>query len=521
MTQTISSLPAVFLQMKNADEFVDITLVFGKQRIACHKVILAGMCDYFRRMFQTSMLERGSQELVLNDISASTGVLLVDYLYSGNIVINQHNAQDLLAASEMLLLGALKKNVEDFLLSHTDSVNCISIINLARLYDLKKLLVDARNYLHEHVKEVIETEEMHLLQEADLIEALEANASHEENFLFIQKWMRSADGRTDRFDDLMQHVSLSQCSKDFVCRTVMEEKLMLSTRGMKFLQQFMQSYGSADPPKQPSLAVGNEIGEMWLCTDLNTPQWQPIQQPELQNKYYSACASPGGFVVSGGQSQNGIQHECYSYDAQNGHWNTLPPMPTARRWHSSIYHNHHLYVVAGCDRGDLNSVEALDMRSLQWNHLPPLPRKVRFAYLAIVSDNLFVLGGCYGDWVADVHEFDSTQQTWRQRSPMPEICVAGAAVSFNDHVYVVGGENRSCMRFNPRNNTWTSLQRPQFSHQYGPSLVLNGNIVVFGGFNPISIEEYSPRTDSWSTCTLKMPPKSVTRSWAFAARMDS
>ncbi|ELT90833.1 hypothetical protein CAPTEDRAFT_48075, partial [Capitella teleta] len=187
------------------------------------------------------------------------------------------------------------------------------------------------------------------------------------------------------------------------------------------------------------------------------------------------------------------------YDAQNGQWNTLPPMPTARREHSLIYHNHHLYVVGGYDGRCLNSVEALDMRNLQWNHLPPLPRKVRFAYLAIVSDNLFVLGGCCGlNWVADVHEFDSTQQTWRQRSPMPEICAGGAAVSFNDHVYAVGGRERSCMRFNPRNNTWTSLRLPRFKHIDGPSLVLNGNIVVFGGFNDDSIEEYSPLTDSWS-----------------------
>ncbi|ELT90838.1 hypothetical protein CAPTEDRAFT_82105, partial [Capitella teleta] len=215
-----------------------------------------------------------------------------------------------------------------------------------------------------------------------------------------------------------------------------------------------------------------------------TPQWQPIQQPPFQIKLYSACASPGGFVVSGGRSQNICQRECYSYAAQNGQWNTLPPMPTARREHSSIYHNHHLYVVGGCNRSELNSVEALDMRNLQWNHLPPLPREVCLAYLAIVSDNLFVLGGYCGlNRVADVHEFDLTQQTWRQRSPMPEICVAGAAVSFNDHVYVVGGRERSCMRFNPRNNTWTSLRRPRFIHTYGPSLVLNGNIVVFGGSN--------------------------------------
>ncbi|ELU13099.1 hypothetical protein CAPTEDRAFT_105107 [Capitella teleta] len=207
----------------------------------------------------------------------------------------------------------------------------------------------------------------------------------------------------------------------------------------------------------------------------------------------------------------------------HGQWNTLPPMPTARRWHSSIYHNHNLYVVGGYDGRCLNSVEALDMRNLQWNHLPPLPREVRFAHLAIVSDNLFVLGGFFGGfcgcWVADVHEFDSTQQTWRQRSPMPEICGGGAAVSFDDHVYVVGGEDSSCMRFNPRNNTWTSLQRSQFSHTYGPSLVLNGNIVVFGGQFNDSIEEYSPLTDSWSTWTLKMPKKSP--EWTFAVIMDS
>ncbi|ELU05892.1 hypothetical protein CAPTEDRAFT_208232 [Capitella teleta] len=299
----------------------------------------------------------------------------------------------------------------------------------------------------------------------------------------------------------------------------MAEKLMHNTRGMTLIQEFMESYGSADPPKQPSLAVGNIDGEMWLCTDLNTTQWQPIQQPPFQIKYYSACASPGGFVVSGGQSQNGIQRECYSYAAQNGNWNTLSPMPTARRSHSSIYHNHNLYVVGGYYGSELKSVDALDMRNLQWNHLPPLPREVSNAYLAIVSDNLFVLGGCCDEWVADVHEFDSTQQTWRQRSPMPERCVGGAAVSFNDHVYIVGGWYRSCMRFNPRNNTWTSLQRPQFIHLYGPSLVLNGNIVVFGGLNNDSIEEYSPLMDSWSTWTLKMPHKSQDR--AFAVRMDS
>ncbi|ELT90682.1 hypothetical protein CAPTEDRAFT_97326 [Capitella teleta] len=517
MTQAISSLPAAFLQMREAEEFVDITLVFGSQRIACHKVVLAGMCDFFRRMFLTDMLERGSQEIAMKGISASIGLSLVDYMYTGHIGITTQNAQDLLLASEMLLIDNLKQAVEQFLNSHTESTNCVSIINLARIYNMKTLQVDALRYLQEHASDVIDAGEMHLLQEEDLIEVLEANYSQHENFRFIQKWIRSADERIDRFDHLMQHVSLSQCSKDFVCSTIMEEELMLSTQGMKHIQQFLQSYGSADPPEQQSLIVGNMTGDIWLNRNIHIHQWQPIQKPPFQTQNYSACARPGGFVVSGGRSQEHIsQRECYSYDAQNGQWSTLSPMSTARRHHSLLYHNHHLYTVGGFDGNHLNSVEALDLRSLHWNQLPPLPLSVASSYLVIVSGNLFVLGGYNGVWLTDVHEFDSKQPAWRHRPPMPEICVRGAAVSSNDHVYVVGGEDRSCMRFNPRNNVWTFLQRPQLNHGYGPSLMWKGNILVFGGHSCESIEEYSPLTDSWSTWTLKTPKEGI----GFVARMN-
>ncbi|ELU00921.1 hypothetical protein CAPTEDRAFT_73209, partial [Capitella teleta] len=94
-------------------------------------------------------------------------------------------------------------------------------------------------------------------------------------------------------------------------------------------------------------------------------------------------------------------------------WNTLPPMPTARRKHSSIYQNHHLYVVGGWDGSHLNSVEALDMRNLQWNHLPPLPRNVSGTHLAIVSDYLFVLGGFFGAFHDDsIEDYSPLTDSW-------------------------------------------------------------------------------------------------------------
>ncbi|ELT95702.1 hypothetical protein CAPTEDRAFT_110519 [Capitella teleta] len=500
MTQTTSHLPAAFLQMREAEEFTDVTLVFGMQRLQCHRVILAGMCEYFSRLFLVDMVESGAQEVSIDAISPNTGKLLVDYLYTGRAEITTQNAQDLLAASDMLLLRDLKQKIEEFIDSHTDSGNCISMLNLARLYDMELVLRDARKFLHEHVKEVINTEEMHLLQEKDLNEILKTNTSQEDNFCFLQKWVGSAEGRADRFDALIQHVSLSQCSKEFICSIVMDEKLMHNTRGVRLIQQAMQSPRSTNPPQQQALV--------------------PIQKPPSDCVVYSACASPGGFSVSGGMYRNGIpQCDCHSYDARNDQWNTLPPMSIARAFHSSIHHDHHLYIIGGHGgHHHLNSVETLDLNTLQWRHLPPLPIPSCNCYLVVVSNSLFVLGGYFeGGLRACVHEFDFTQQTWRSRSPMPEICAYGAAVQFDGHVFVVGGITRSCMRFDPSSDQWQSLHRPKFDHYWGPSLIWNDHILICGGSNNDTIESYFPITDEWEAWSLKMPKKG---NMSFAVRLN-
>ncbi|ELU17698.1 hypothetical protein CAPTEDRAFT_146149 [Capitella teleta] len=517
MAQAISSLPPVFLQMREAEEFTDVTLVFGEQRTSCHRVILAGMSEYFRRMFLVDMVESGAQEVSMDAISPNTGELLVHYMYTGHIEITTQNAQDLLEASDMLLLGALKQKIEEFLRRHTDSRNCISMMNLARLYGMEAVMRDAQRFLHELTKEVIATGEMHLLQEEDLIEILQASSSQENNFCFLQKWVGSAEGRADCFDALIQHVSLLECSKEFISTTVMDEKLMHNTRGMQLIQQAMQSSRSTNPPQQRALAVDDMNGEMWLCSDINIQHWQHIQKLPSECWQYSACASPGGFVVSGGFRNNICQRDCYSYDACDAQWSILQPMSIARASHSSIHHDHHLYIVGGQDgRDNLDSVETLDINTLQWSHLPPLPFHIQLCYLAIVSNSLFVLGGYNRRWSADVHEFDIAQQTWRSRSPMPEICDGGAAVQFDGHVFVVGGTTRSCMRFDPRSNQWQSLHRPKFDHYKGPSLVWKENILVCGGHYDATIEFYSPITDEWENWNLKMPKKA---GMSFAVRL--
>ncbi|ELT88465.1 hypothetical protein CAPTEDRAFT_108335, partial [Capitella teleta] len=120
-----TSLPTAFSEMREAEQLVDVHLVFDGTRVPCHKVILAGTCEYFKRMFLTNMSESVATEVSMKGISSTTGPLVIDYLYSKKTEITVDNAQGLLEASGILMLDTLKRNVEEFLLEEIEVENCL------------------------------------------------------------------------------------------------------------------------------------------------------------------------------------------------------------------------------------------------------------------------------------------------------------------------------------------------------------------------------------------------------------
>ncbi|ELU00706.1 hypothetical protein CAPTEDRAFT_38610, partial [Capitella teleta] len=141
------TMSASFNEMRTANELVDVVLIFDELRLPCHKVVLAANSDYFRRMFLAGLRESQSDEITMNGIDADTGRLLVKYLYSGEIPINEENAQDVLSASHMLLLHDLKAASETFLLHHMQPPNCVSLLNLSHLYELQDLTKQSRQFI--------------------------------------------------------------------------------------------------------------------------------------------------------------------------------------------------------------------------------------------------------------------------------------------------------------------------------------------------------------------------------------
>lgn len=63
------------------------------------------------------------------------------------------------------------------------------------------------------------------------------------------------------------------------------------------------------------------------------------------------------------------------------------------------------------------------------------------------------------------------------------------------------------MYYDPLNNEWTMLHRPQWGHKNAPLLAWRERILLGGGKGSTSIEQYNPEADEWDERHQSMPAK--------------
>ena len=71
-------------------------MVADGRHFPAHKLVLCSCSPYFDRMFQAGFLEQDSGTVVLKDFDAETLGLLLDFMYTATITINEDNVQDIL-----------------------------------------------------------------------------------------------------------------------------------------------------------------------------------------------------------------------------------------------------------------------------------------------------------------------------------------------------------------------------------------------------------------------------------------
>ncbi|ELU18164.1 hypothetical protein CAPTEDRAFT_218689 [Capitella teleta] len=468
------------------------------------------------------MVESLALEVTIGGIDHHIGLIIVDYIYSGVVKITKDNAEDLLRASDQLLLFELKTLIEGFMLNYVEVSNCIGFLIFSKVFHLQNLTKKSYDCLLDNFSDVTtSSEEIGQLQDDLLAELLMDDGLNVPNencvFEFVTKWYRNVPGRSrTSFLDMVTHVRLPFCTDEYFS-SIVHDELVKCLRGSQLIQDATERHRvnqhiiQIRRPRrsyaQHSLVIGNDT-RIWQRGSDVTDDWYEMEDIPFNCRYYSACSTPDGFIVTGGCNESSIaldcKRGCYWYIAHENHWRILPPMSKGRSDHSSVYHNHTLYVVGGDED---HSFQSLDTNSLKWSTLPSMPDPVYRAHMAVFKGRIFVLGGksSYMNFRREVHEYSSAACSWQERKSMPEVCSYGAVVGYGEHIFVVGGQERCCMRYDPEVDSWLRLQRPLHVHRWGPALEWKAKIVVCGGCNADSIEEYDPQLDMWSVWQLTVP----------------
>ncbi|KAK2174757.1 hypothetical protein NP493_778g02028 [Ridgeia piscesae] len=411
------------------------------------------------------------------------------------------------------------------------------------MLDEFKAVVSASEYKHLSCPEVIK----YLSDDGINVE--------DEDFVFesVLVWIRhDPDNRKSSLKQILDQVRLPYCTATYLQRVV-DTCDVLTPECREYVRDATKYHRDAALRQEISscrmtprrrfrmnrrlLVVGGLGNTPCHYLEEDDESWETLTElPESRN-YYSVCRVEGGLLLTGGLmdgSTDGLtgwstggskiyvsalssKQNCWIFEFIERKWKTMPPFKVDRHKHSSVPIGDTVYVIGGYEINTnevVKSVERLDVKRRQWSSVPDLLQPVYIPMVTSLGDRLFVFGGRGADKMPlyCTQMYDTVWGEWRILASMPEICDLGSAVALNSHIYLVGGYKRSCLRYDPTADSWTSLSQPELLHGLAPTVVWHGRVLVAGGIgddkHPSShIEEYDCEQDQWSDwdCELKTP----------------
>ncbi|XP_055330733.1 kelch-like protein 2 isoform X2 [Paramacrobiotus metropolitanus] len=141
--------------------------------IPCHRSILSAHSSYFRAMFSIGLKECVEDEVRLQNIPISILNTLIDYFYSFELVIDNRNVHEILAAAIFLDVHTLPDTCFEFIEQHLDQANCVKVFRSLHCQTFRpNLCVHAEDLFLQHFVEISHSAEFLDLDKDKVMEVL-------------------------------------------------------------------------------------------------------------------------------------------------------------------------------------------------------------------------------------------------------------------------------------------------------------------------------------------------------------
>jgi len=250
----------------------------------------------------------------------------------------------------------------------------------------------------------------------------------------------------------------------------------------------------------------------------------PVQ---LTPRFGAAVGSfRGQLYVCGGHDGHAALRsvERFSPRARHGEgaWQSLPRSEQRRSRAMATFAARELYLIGGHDgQSTLSSAERFNPETSSWVALPSMLQQRRSSGAATIGLSSYICGGLQGeDPLRSVERFDPDTGTWREIAPTLHARYGSTAAAVGSCLYVCGsfGANANCAeRLDLAVGVWEVLPM-MISPRTAPMVTAcAGQVYVCGGYNGHraleSVERFDPRTNTWES----LEPMTGARALAAAA----
>ncbi|XP_042850579.1 Bardet-Biedl syndrome 5 protein isoform X3 [Panthera tigris] len=496
-------------------KFIDCTLKAGDKSLPCHRLILSACSPYFREYFLSEIDEGKKKEVVLDNVDPAVLDLIIKYLYSASIDLNDGNVQDIFALASRFQIPSVFTVCVSYLQKRLAPGNCLAILRLGLLLDCPRLAISAREFVSDRFVQICKEEDFMQLSPQELISVISNDSLNVEKeeavFEAVMKWVRTdKENRVKNLSEVFDCIRFRLMTEKYFKDHVEKDDIIKSNPELqKKIKVLKDAFAGKlpEPSKNAEKAGAGEVNGDVGDEDLLPGYLNDIPRHGMFVKDLILLVNDTAAVA-----YDPTENECYL---------TALAEQIPRNHSSIVTQQNQVYVVGGLYVDEENKDQPLqsyffqlDNIASEWVGLPPLPSARCLFGLGEVDDKIYVVAGKDLQTEASLDSvlcYDPVTAKWNEVKKLPIKVYGHSVISHKGMIYCLGGktDDKKCTNrvfiYNPKKGDWKDVAPMKTPRSMFGVAIHKGKIVIAGGVTEdglsASVEAFDLITNKWEVMT--------------------